>query len=711
MMASLIRLHQDRETPVQIVRGPSFACRYAYARSADTRKADDAGQDYLAFRQDDATFTFTLCDGVSQSFYGDLAARLLGEALLDWLWNHATPAEDRQALEWSLTSALESLTGPATEQVQQHAVPEGVPDMLRLVLEDKRARGSESTFACGRIDLPGPGVPEGRLVLAWMGDSRIRLWGPGVERTAELGGRFDIAQRWSSRRGAVNGGPNLFVAPLFGQGQRLVTRLLVYSDGLAALDRFSLPPSNATVQSLIDEAGEAPTSDDISFVEIWPGPVPAGVETVRLPAPQWLAAELMDDRIRASWRPVAGSTGYQVELRDGEAETWPTGALSWESSPLPPGTYRLRVRARRGDEPGTWSEPRHFEVLGPIPVEEPTVGAPAEPPSPWPETARVQPEPVPAWSEPAPIRTEARPAAAPPAAPKARRRPPPAHRANPIVWIAPLVVLLLAGSLFGGLMVRQQRMVEAERTPATAQAQIAAKQGTTVTEARGTARMATATSTAAVGQTRAAASVAATATADRQASATAEAYLAGKTATFVAIQATETAKRVGDATYAALATASAEAQQTAAAVIIPTGTLPPTDTPTPLPTATPTSPTPAPSPTNTSRPTTTATPTPTLTPTPYPPPKLTFPEDKAKAEKRQWFKWNWPYSPLPSDLGFQVLLWKAGSTEPLGAAEPVPGDQFEQEINLNYTDVLKQGGAGIYYWSVVVVECESGKCK
>lgn len=147
------RFPQDDETEVQLLRGPGFSCRYAYARAADSRSSGDPGQDYLVLRHNDRSFAFALCDGVSQSFYGNLAARLLGEALLDWLWDHATAAEDRQALERSLALMLKSLTGPATEQVQQHALPVGLADMLRSVLEDKRARGSESTFTCGRIDL------------------------------------------------------------------------------------------------------------------------------------------------------------------------------------------------------------------------------------------------------------------------------------------------------------------------------------------------------------------------------------------------------------------------------------------------------------------------------------------------------------------------------------------------------------------------------
>jgi len=346
-----------------------LAYRFAYARSADTRASGDIGQDYLAVREGPQTFAFALCDGVSQSFYGDLAAHYLGDALVAWIKEHLPPAMAPETIRTALTTYLQGLTGPATEEVRRHPLPPDIPQMLRDVLEEKRALGSESTFVCGRIDLPGADFPAGRIVLAWMGDSRLRLWMEDDAHVASLGGVFETAQRWSSRRGLVGGALNVYVAPLQATGQR-ASRLMAYSDGLAALDTWKEDPSNHAVQDMIARAGEAATSDDIAFLEVWLGPVPAHIEAVPLPVPLLLEVALREGRIRAAWRPVPGAQRYQVEVRDGEVRTWDVTGADWESLEMPPGEYRLRVRAWRDEARGEWSEERQVSVPPlPKPVE------------------------------------------------------------------------------------------------------------------------------------------------------------------------------------------------------------------------------------------------------------------------------------------------------------------------------------------------------
>src|SRR5215210_3778356 len=115
-----LQVAQDRETPVQTGSMSAFSWRYAYARSADTRTAGDPGQDYLTFRYDDTTFAFALCDGVSQSFFGDLSARLLGDALLEWVWQDLPAGADSQKIQTDLSSKLKALTPHASNLVKNH---------------------------------------------------------------------------------------------------------------------------------------------------------------------------------------------------------------------------------------------------------------------------------------------------------------------------------------------------------------------------------------------------------------------------------------------------------------------------------------------------------------------------------------------------------------------------------------------------------------
>jgi hypothetical protein len=363
----ILKVPQDRESPVQVVRGQVLAYRFAYARAADTRAAGDTGQDYLSVQEGAQAFVFALCDGVSQSFYGDLAARYLGDALVAWLGAHLPPTIVMEVVRATLTAHLRELTGPATRQVQRHPLPPDIPLMLREVLHEKRALGSESTFVCGRIDLPGGDFPAGRVVLAWMGDSRLRLWTGDDAHVTDVGGVFETAQRWSTRRGPVGGDVNVFVAPLEEHGRR-INRLIAYSDGLAALDSWDRDPSNQAVQDLIAQAGEAATSDDVSFLEVWLGPAPAHIEVVPLAAPSLLDVGFQEGFIRVAWRPVPGARRYQVEARDGEVRNWWVSGTDWESPEVPPGEYRLRVRAWRDEGPGEWSEAHGVAVPAPRPA-------------------------------------------------------------------------------------------------------------------------------------------------------------------------------------------------------------------------------------------------------------------------------------------------------------------------------------------------------
>src|SRR5690349_24469105 len=84
-------LPQDRETPLKPLEVSFGTALALYNRSIDSIQANTIGQDYVVFRYGPTDLTFAVCDGVGQSFMGDLAARLLGDALVDWLWDASKP--------------------------------------------------------------------------------------------------------------------------------------------------------------------------------------------------------------------------------------------------------------------------------------------------------------------------------------------------------------------------------------------------------------------------------------------------------------------------------------------------------------------------------------------------------------------------------------------------------------------------------------------
>lgn len=269
---------RDCETPLQTVDRPHYQLRYAYTRSGDSQQAGEPGQDFLAVSHSDQRLCLVLCDGVSQSFFGDLAAEFLGRALLGWL-EQALPGSMRPgALTEELTCRLTEWTAPATALVAAHPLPAGLPPLLETVLEQKRARGSETTFVAGRVDLPGAEWPRGRLVVAAMGDSRIRLWqasGGGEGRPEEVpvtDQPCSARDRWSSRTGCVGAGPHLYTAPLI-DGPRQLVALMLYTDGFASLDREPSPLPTAALSSWGEPWALPP--DDATWLEILLQPLSA----------------------------------------------------------------------------------------------------------------------------------------------------------------------------------------------------------------------------------------------------------------------------------------------------------------------------------------------------------------------------------------------------------------------------------------------------
>jgi hypothetical protein len=253
---------QEKEMPICTVEKEPFVCRYTYRRAKETQLENDIGQDYFSLFIGDGSVIFAVCDGVSLSFCGDVAARFLGERLLDWL-QELPEEQEREKLQRSLSQYLNQLTEEATKTVNNYPLPSFVEGLLRDVLEEKRHHGSEAMYICGRIDVQGDQI---RAVLAYQGDSRIRLFGTEGEQTQLLGDTFHTAERWSSKKGCVGGEPSVFV-----QGWtriEKINRIAVYSDGLALLDESASMPSEDELEHLIQKSQQSLASDDLCLLDI-----------------------------------------------------------------------------------------------------------------------------------------------------------------------------------------------------------------------------------------------------------------------------------------------------------------------------------------------------------------------------------------------------------------------------------------------------------
>ncbi|MEA4907326.1 MAG: protein phosphatase 2C domain-containing protein [Anaerolineaceae bacterium] len=262
MTPQTIFLAQTGETAITHIALPQGRLRYAYARSRECQAGGDPGQDALAIQVDAERVVFALCDGVSLSFMGDWAARFLSQQLVNWLIGLVDGRKGAlgiQEIQAALALRLSALTALATRQIKAHPLPDDLSPMLRSVLEEKRGMGSESMFICGWLDFVSRG-----MLLAWMGDSRLRLWQRSEECTEQaFGDAFQTRERWSTQKGAL-GQPHVWMGNL-----EATTRLAAYSDGLAILDgKMDGPYADSTLDELIQSVGEMPNSDDISYFEV-----------------------------------------------------------------------------------------------------------------------------------------------------------------------------------------------------------------------------------------------------------------------------------------------------------------------------------------------------------------------------------------------------------------------------------------------------------
>lgn len=351
-MPNVFRLNQASDLPITVKTGKRISYRYGYLRSADSAGADENGQDYIAFIEDDARISFALCDGVSQSFFGDLAAKYLGNSLVDWFWALRSAFPSHVRLNTDLRQHLQQITDESSRLVAEYVLPENLAAMHRYVLEKKRGMGSETTFVAGYIHT---GLK--RIFLCWMGDSRLRLWDAKGELTEEILGKdaFLTRERWSTCQGAIG---ELHTVEFCYTDD---IRLIAYSDGGARLDeRISQgTPSSRTLDKVIQESRLLPSSDDVSLLEIWIQNKPQ-LEKTPPAMPQEVKADVDLDAglLRMQWKPVQNASGYEVASQTGQGMVLFKTLEPFFQIPLnriPASCQTLAVRAWQDAEASEWS--------------------------------------------------------------------------------------------------------------------------------------------------------------------------------------------------------------------------------------------------------------------------------------------------------------------------------------------------------------------
>lgn len=315
--------------------------------SRDGQAKSQRSQDALALWHRRGTFIAVVCDGVSQSFYGDFAAWVLAEALVKLLRNfHESLPASVDLMTWGRILAAE-----VEDHYQALPMPSDLPPMMRQVLAEKRRLGSETMFAAVRVDLPSPKYPQGRLLVVQGGNIRVRVFGPKGEFSSPL----DEERRWSTRHGFQQP-PWLWETPLRdGNGYWQWDGVVIYTDGIFSLDRFSPPWTPEAARRVAEEDWLSPLSDDQAYVEMrWSpegkswlaGPTwPKGPEGPHQPQVERVEQNFV------SWRVSAGNLYTRVAWQGaGRDAVWST-----PESRLSPPAWAQQVRLQGVDVRGQTS--------------------------------------------------------------------------------------------------------------------------------------------------------------------------------------------------------------------------------------------------------------------------------------------------------------------------------------------------------------------
>lgn len=271
---------QDRDQEFDYQDFARFDISYLYQRSSDSRTSGTPGQDFLAWNYDKHkdVLGFVICDGVGSSFFGNIAAKYLGNQLLNELIFDFGPAlEEEYEIRQKSTqhnSEILSLIGEkiagklnkwkeeGNKLVYAQELPSDLAPMVRTALEQQRQYGSEAVFLCGRINFVSR-----KIMLVWMGDSKVQIFRSDKSQIPDtmLGGRWVNSDRWSTQKGVKGSQVNVWIENF---DQLNITRVIAFSDGLASVEddiyKFSVVKIKEEVGSLL----RSPKSDDISYIDI-----------------------------------------------------------------------------------------------------------------------------------------------------------------------------------------------------------------------------------------------------------------------------------------------------------------------------------------------------------------------------------------------------------------------------------------------------------
>lgn len=271
-----IETEQSRDLPLtEIVRGP-FTLRFASYRKGEDAKLNLRSEDFIVSDLTPEKAIFSLCDGVGSSFYGNIGSQILGVTLTAWLGkitppNHSILNRAESTQKWletltkDLLAELNAKTRLATSIIRQKDLS-NKEELIRLAEETQRDDfGTQSNFACGVIWPRSPALPNGLVILFWLGNARLRLFHQKKDLTHLLGWGKDPDQLrdvWSSKDGVV-GTVRSHITDLSN-----LTTVIAYSDGLENAEDQVTPELNPNQIAALTIRSQGVKDDDVTFLEL-----------------------------------------------------------------------------------------------------------------------------------------------------------------------------------------------------------------------------------------------------------------------------------------------------------------------------------------------------------------------------------------------------------------------------------------------------------
>jgi len=233
----------EKETRIDPLRG--LRIRAGFRRHQDFDATNDMGQDFSQIRSDARFAVGLVVDGVSQSFFGDIAARGLGVPLFEYLWMYRSDPPESEELE----HFLQKTSTQVAKAVEAFEIPEHVNGILKTVLEEARREGSQAVFSAFVWD-----VLTQQATVIKVGDcfaSVVNNQGETKVQESDASGRFSSA-----------GDTDL---KLVCQAFENISAVFVATDGLTRNHALSADPERLTEDLFREAASELSRYDDVSF--------------------------------------------------------------------------------------------------------------------------------------------------------------------------------------------------------------------------------------------------------------------------------------------------------------------------------------------------------------------------------------------------------------------------------------------------------------